>query len=131
MQYDDMPDGYAMTTADIREILATNLRALMDSSEHLKSTPAIERATEKLGCKVGKSTVDRALKSETPLNIDYLQAIARVFGVDAWQLLVVSMNPKNPPVLKSVGKAEDALYQRIGALVKEAAEMESVKPQED
>lgn len=127
MQHYGSTEGYGMTDQPIRDILAANLRALMAGNEKLGSTPAIERATGSLSvrpCKVGKSTVDRALKAETPLNIDYLEAIARAFGVDAWQLLVPGMNPTNPPVLKSIGESEDRLYQRIGALVKEAAKME-------
>lgn len=123
----DAAATYAMSHQTSREILAGNLRRLMDARPDLDSTPAVERATDVVGCKIGKSTVDRVLRGEAPFNLDYLDALGRVFGVDAWQLLVPNMHPKNPPVLRSIGETEDQLYQRIGALVREAAKLEETK----
>ena len=50
------------------------------------------------------------MKCQTTLNLDYIDAIARVFGLDAWQLLTPNLMPKNPPVLRSVGEVEDSYY---------------------
>lgn len=94
-----------------RDTLAENLRALMKASERYRSSFAIERRTEELGCKVGKSTVDRASRGETPLNIDAVDAIASVFGFDAWQLLVPGLQPSRPPALNAVSKAEEDIYK--------------------
>lgn len=102
-----------------RETLAENLRNLMAYHHTYTTTPAIERATADAGCKVGKSTIDRALKGQTTLNLDYIEAIANVFGLDPWQLLAPGLSPKNPPVLKSIGEVEDRLYKKIGELAKE------------
>jgi hypothetical protein len=99
-----------------RTTLAANLKALMRASQLYGSTPAIERRTAELGCKVGKSTVDRALREETTLNLDYLEAVAAVFGLDPWQLLVPGLNPDNAPVLRTVGAAEEVLYAKMRAL---------------
>lgn len=102
-----------------RETLAENLRALMEAHRTHKSTLAIERATESIGSKVGKSTIDRALRGETNLTLDHMEAIASIYGLDVWQLMAPGLRPKSPPVLRSIGEAEDRLYKRIGELAKE------------
>lgn len=107
-----------------RETLAENLHALMQSHHTYKSTLAIERATDAIGKKVGKSTIDRALRSETNLTIDNLEAIAGIYGLDVWQLLTPGLRPKSPPVLRSIGDTEDQLYRRIGELAKEIADLQ-------
>ena len=118
------PSVYGIAHMSARETLAENLRNLMAAHHSYKTTPAIEKATEGFGLKVGKSTIDRALKCQTTLNLDYIDVIARVFGLDAWQLLTPSLAPKNPPVLRSVGEVEDRLYKRIGELAKEIATLQ-------
>ena len=70
-----------------REQLAANLQALMDDHPTVNSTPALERATHARGLKVGKSTIDRVLKCETPVNLDYVEVFALVFEVPLWALL--------------------------------------------
>lgn len=107
----------------IREVIAANLAALMAASRETKTIVAVQEATARHGNQVGKSTIDRVLKGTTALNIDNLETIAKVFGLDPWQLLVPAMQPKNPPVLKSVGEAEDKLYRRIEALASEIVEL--------
>lgn len=117
------PAEYGIAAMPARETLAENLRALMEAHHTYKSTPAIERATEALGSKVGKSTIDRAMKGETNLTIDHLEAIASIYGLDAWQLMAPGLRPKSPPVLKSIGETEDRLYRRIDQLLEELAEL--------
>ncbi|SEB26344.1 hypothetical protein [Variovorax sp. YR216] len=75
----------------IREILGKNLATLMAESEAYGSAPAVERATEKLGLKVGRSTVDRAKAGANPLNVDYVAILARLFKKKPWQLLHPTM----------------------------------------
>lgn len=120
-----MPSSYGIATMSARETLAENLRHLMEAHHTYRTTLAIEKATEGMGLKVGKSTIDRALKCQTTLNLDYIDVIARVFGLDAWQLLTPGLIPRNPPVLRSIGDVEDKLYKRIGELAKEIATLEA------
>lgn len=117
----EFDEEWLMTGESARTILAANLRALMAHSKTANTLLALERETEKHGLKVGKSTIDRAARGETPLNLDAIEVIAAVYGISAWQLLVPNITPANPPVLKSIGAAEDLLYEKIGALVKEIA----------
>lgn len=119
-----MPSSYGIATMSARETLAENLRHLMEAHHTHRTTLAIEKATEGMGLKVGKSTIDRALKCQTTLNLDYIDVIARVFGLDAWQLLTPGLIPRNPPVLRSIGDVEDKLYKRIGELAKEIATLQ-------
>lgn len=103
-----------------RQTLADNIRALMEASATIKSTPKLQAATEKLGRKVSDSTLSRTLNCETPLNIDLVEVVAQAYGLDAWQLLVPSLDPNRPPVLRSIGTTEDELYRKIGSLLAEA-----------
>jgi hypothetical protein len=119
-----MPSAHGIAAMSARETLAENLRNLMDAHHTYRTTTAIEKATEGRGVKVGKSTIDRALKCQTTLNLDYIDAIASIYGLDAWQLLAPGLAPKNPPVLRSVGEVEDKLYKRIGELAKEIATLQ-------
>lgn len=118
------PSHYGVAAMTARETLAENLRTLMDTHHTYKSTLAIERGTSDAGCRVGKSTIDRALRGETNLTIDYLEAIAGLYGLDAWQLMTPGLSPKNPPVLRSIGETEDKLYMRIADLAKQIAELQ-------
>jgi len=118
------PSNYGVAAMTARETLAQNLRALMDAHPSHSSTLAIERATDAGGMRVGKSTIDRALKCETILNLDYIEAIARVFGLDAWQILTPGLRPKTPPVLRSIGDNEDQLYKKLADLAKEITELQ-------
>jgi len=107
-----------------RNVLGENIKALMDASRDCRSTVALEKATALKGSKVGKSTIDRAIKGETNLTIDNIEVIAKVFGLDPWQLMTPGLRPSSPPVLRSIGETEDALYKRIGELAKEIAELQ-------
>lgn len=97
-----------------REILAANLAALRQRHKHLKSTLAIERESAALGedRKIAHSVMQRVFKAETPFNLDDLQTLAELFGLDAWQLLVPQIDPEHPPVLRSIGRVEDEAYKR-------------------
>jgi len=98
-----------------REILAANLAALQARYPDLKSSLAIERASAELGegRKIAHSVMQRVTKAATPFNLDDLQTLAELFGLDAWQLLVPSMSAEHPPVLRSIGPVEDDAYRRM------------------
>lgn len=117
-----------MEHMDTREILAANLTRLR--AKHANTYPSdlsIEKATDKLGCKVGRTTVRRMCDGTTPVNLDFVEVVAKLFGLDAWQLLVPDMDPKHPPTLRSIGPTETDLYKKLDTLVKEF-KGEEVKP---
>lgn len=102
---------------DIRQILAANLAQLQAQHKDLSSTPAIERATAELGegKRIGKTVIQQVQKCKTPFNLDDLQTLAELFGLDAWQLLVPQIDPEHPPVLTTVGETETEMYKRMKA----------------
>lgn len=104
-------------TMDIRQILATNLAQLQAQHKDLASTPAIERATAELGegKKISKTVLQQVQKGKTPFNLDDLQTLAALFGLDAWQLLVPQIDPEHPPVLTTVSETETEMYKRMKA----------------
>lgn len=104
-------------TMDIRQILANNLEQLQARHKDLQSTPAIERATAEMGegKKISKTVIQQVQKGKTPFNLDDLQTLAELFGLDAWQLLVPQIDPEHPPVLTSVGETDRKMYERMKA----------------
>ncbi len=110
---------FGITELDALSIISANLRRLKQSSKQYSTLLAIEKRTEELGHKVGKSTIDRMLKAPTPLGLAAVDALAHVYGLDAWQLLVPNLDPERPPVLRSISPREDEIYRRAGVVLKE------------
>jgi len=118
MPHNDKTGYYGIAgNMDIRQILATNLAELRKRHPHLKSTNAIERASAELDPdrKIAHSVVQRVFNGKTPFNLDDLQTLAELFGLDAWQLLVPQIDPDHPPVLTSVGETDRKMYERMKA----------------
>jgi hypothetical protein len=118
--YDQEP--WTMTSPPARRVLAENLKALMESSKDFGGIVALEQATITRGGKIGKSTIDRILKETTPVNLDYVETLAKVFGLAPWQMLVPGLKPANPQILRSTGADEDELYRRIAELAQHIAQ---------
>jgi hypothetical protein len=110
-----------------REIVAANLTALMkhqrETDGPLASFQAVEDATARLGTKVGKSTVDRISKGTTPAELDNLEALAKAFRLQAWQLLVPNLVPGAPPHMRA-GDKQDRLSAEALEI---ATQLDSIK----
>lgn len=126
-------DAYGTCMLPAREIVGANLRALIKREKQrrgrLNSFQAIEDAIAELGLKVGRSTVDRMSKGTTDFEIGNLEAVARVFEIEVWQLMVPSFNPENLPVLRSVGEAEEDVYRKMREFAKQLANIEDSRPE--
>jgi hypothetical protein len=116
---DAADSDFGITDMDALSIISANLARLKASSKQYNTFQAIEKRTEELGYKVGKSTIQRMVKKPTPLGLQAVDALAHVFGLDAWQLLVPSLDPAHPPVLRSVSPREEEIYKRAGCVLKE------------
>lgn len=121
MQY-EVP-AYGISDMSAKTVLAENIQKLMDANPGLSSLVKVATEAKRRGHAVSKNAVDTARKGTNAATIDSVDAIARAFEMEAWQLLVPGMNPKNPPVLNSVGETEDALYRKLGAVAKEIVEL--------
>ena len=95
---------------DPKDILAENVKTLKDRSGlgNLKLSKK---------CNVSEGTINRALKATGALDIDSIDAIARAFGLHAWQLLVPHLDPTNPHVVAELTSAERELYKKLSAAI--------------
>lgn len=78
-----------------RQTLATNLRNLMDAHPDLDT---IQKLVKRGAGSNG--TIGRMLQGDTAARIDAVADVARVFGLEAWQLLVPGLDPAHPPALE-------------------------------
>ena len=105
--------------ARIRQIVADNLKRLMDLRPNLNTLPKIAQAGGP-----SNGTLDRIRRLEVGCSIDQLAKIAEVFELDAWQLLVPNLQPNNPPILLGAGgQAERELWAKVDSLMSEIAEL--------
>lgn len=77
-----------------RSILAENLKALMAARPGLGTFTEIVAAGGP-----SNGTLDRIRRQESGCSVDQLDLLARVFGLEPWQLLVPNLDPraKSPP----------------------------------
>jgi hypothetical protein len=84
-----------------RDVLAENLRKLMAATPSLNTFSQITKAGGG-----SNGTLDRIRRRTTSTSIDNLEPLARVFGIEPWQLLVpnlmVSTGPDGMPLLHTV-----------------------------
>lgn len=121
MQFEQI--AYGISTMSARDILAANIQRLMDASPSLSSLVKVAAEAKRRGHAVSKNAVDSAKSGAHAVNMDTLDGIARAFDMEAWQLLVPNMNPKNPPVLRSIGETEDEMYKRLRSAAAEIVAM--------
>lgn len=94
-----------------RLTLAKNLRLLMDHHDKLTT---IEKIVAAGGGSNG--TVGRMLKGDTSARIDAVAQVARVFGLQAWQLLVPSLDPEHPPTLEMDTRSAELLAAELDGI---------------
>lgn len=100
-----------------RAVLRQNITALLKVKGGPNNPTALAK---KAG--IGQASVDRILSKEgVDARIETIAKIAKVYGLEAWQLLVAGMDPNNPPVLQPLSPAERALYESLKAAMTEAA----------
>lgn len=103
--------------------LAENLHRLMTDAGDRRD---MKLATQKgLARQTGLSrpTIEGALKATRALRIDNLEAIAKAFDLQAWQLLTNGLDPANPPVVPA-SDAERALWASLDEVRKKLREAE-------
>lgn len=93
----------------MRDVLAENLKALMEQSPHLDRLPKITEASNRA---LTNGTLDRIRRAESDTDLGKLELLAAVFGLEPWQMLVPGLDPQAPPSLTG-----SDLLQQIQALV--------------
>lgn len=102
-----------------REVLSANLRELMHARPELGTIKKVAEATvgfrlngEDMHLSNGK--VGRIAAASHTTDIDALHSLAKVFGLEPWQMLVKGLNPKALPRLvdaTAMGELLDALQR--------------------
>lgn len=60
-------------------------------------------------CGLPQPTISRIVAKKVMPSLESLQAIATAYNFQVWQLLVPGFNPDEPPLLRTMSKAEEAL----------------------
>jgi transcriptional regulator with XRE-family HTH domain len=97
-----------MSAIDSRSVLWASVQKLMQ--HHWKGENLNRLARE---AKIGPGSVTRIKQQRTSVGIELIDAIAAVFGVEAWQLLVPTFDPASPPTLAPMTAAERDFYNRV------------------
>lgn len=104
--------------APVAEILAKNVKALL-ANKHGPSTQT--DLASRSG--VAQATIGRILRADSGARIGTVAQIAKVYGLQAWQLLVDGFNPGNPPVLRPLSATEQEFYARLRGAAELLAQM--------
>jgi hypothetical protein len=111
------PNG-RQTSRMPRTVLADNLRALMEAHD-----PPLSGRQVGLKVSIDPKTVTRILAKQHAPNLDTIAALAALFDLLPWQLLVPGMDPKDPPVTQ-LSRNEDALYRKLRTVASEFGKLE-------
>ena len=96
-----------------KDVVATNLKALMDAHPDLDT---LEKITDANGGSNG--TLDRIRRGESYCRINALARLAGVFGLEAWQLLVPRLDSYNLPKLEMDSQVAQELKNELEAIAK-------------
>ena len=92
---------------DAASILADNLDRLMNSQQPRPSQAAIAKSAH-----LDQKTVSRILNRSVATSVTAVESLAKIWGLQAWQLLFPDLDPSNPPVAP-VTEAEKRFYEQI------------------
>ena len=81
------------------DILSANLRTLMLEAGNPASGLAVDKAAKSIGLSLGRTTVTRYSHAEGNPTLDHLETLAKVFGVQSWQLLHPTLGKDSEQVL--------------------------------
>jgi hypothetical protein len=97
-----------MAQIDNNATLWANIEALMLARWGESNLQRLARE-----CQIGAATAMRIKEQKTSVGLAVIEKVADHFNLNAWQLLVPGLDPKNPPTLQPVSKEERALYEKI------------------
>lgn len=98
--------------------MSENLKRLMDDAKPRITQVAVAEVSG-----LPQRTISRIKRGEVSPTLESVDALARAFRLDSWQLLIPGLEPSNPPVLRVAGKEEKELYDRILSAAKELSKI--------
>ena len=99
-----------MATKPLPEILTANLKRLMDEANPRKTQAQVATAGG-----MQQRTVGRIKNGDMVPTLIQLQALAKAFRLQPWQLLVPDLDPKSPPVLIMDQRQAEAIERLVRA----------------
>lgn len=99
-----------------KDVLAANLNRLMATYPSLDSNPKLAKKA-----KLGVGTIARTRNADAACSLDTLDKLAGCFELQSWQMLVPDLDPKSPPVLRSLSQAEHDMFERLRAAIKQSS----------
>lgn len=75
-----------------RDVLAANFKKLLDGVPGLGRLPQVTKAS---GGTLTNGTLDRIRRAEAQTGVDQVGELAKVYGLQAWQLLIPSLRVVN------------------------------------
>lgn len=100
---------------DTKEILARNLRSLMEANERLSTYRKITAAGGG-----SNGTLDRINRQDGNSGLNKIDPLAKVFGLKPWQLLVPNFDALNPPTLADASPLAADLAKMFDAIPDES-----------
>ena len=104
-------------------LFARNLREAMTHARPKLSQQALARASG-----IAQASIGRILRGEQSPTLDAMEDLARALDVAPWMMLVDGFDPSNPPVLRPVLPAEQALYDRLLTAAQDLARYKTDDP---
>jgi len=109
-----------MLSMSVKDILAANLKKLMDSDARLRTCDAVGQRSG-----VSRSTINRVTRGSGGVSVDHAEEIAQAFKLELWQLLSPNLDPQAPPVL-STGDQNVMRLARIIASLDESQQAQVI-----
>jgi len=113
-----------MPEQDVRKVAAANLKALAAFHKCRRNRGGVWRHEDIADAAgVGKGTVGRIARAEIGTSIDNLDAVAQVFSLRAWQLLIPDLKPEEPFVAYTDSQLEADTERRFDSYVQALAKL--------
>lgn len=77
---------------------ADNLIRLMEASDGRLASP--QQVADRSARKISQKTIKRITLKQNEPTLDTVEAIAKVFGYEAWQMLIPGLQPGDKPAVK-------------------------------
>lgn len=94
-----------------RQVVARNVARLLEY--HYSHLPTVTQRQRELAkdCGVGFGTIQRMMKGEVGSSIDNIEAVALALQVAVYQVMLSTLDVKNPQVVKGASEDEQRLYR--------------------
>lgn len=107
-----------MNTLNTKEILWENIQALIVDRYGKENLSMTSKDAKAKGIIISLGSLARIKAQETAVGLDVIDNIAKFFELQAWQLLIKHLDPKNPPVFILDKKQQD-FYVRMRSAYKD------------